>query len=173
MNLGKKALLGALAAATVAAAPSAANAVTIVQTGSTYTVSGYALNNNPTFTYVAPYTGTLTITLKSLFTTKGTDVAFATNGVRLYKGTTIVNPSRNFTYLNVLSKGVVELQKLTLAVTAGQAFTLGMRYTSQANGVFTLSFAVPEPATWALMILGFGAVAYAMRRRSAGALVAA
>lgn len=30
---------------------------------------------------------------------------------------------------------------------------------------FTASFGVPEPATWALMILGFGAVAGAMRRR--------
>lgn len=38
-----------------------------------------------------------------------------------------------------------------------------------------LSFAsgVPEPATWALMILGFGAVGAAMRRRTAGRLVQA
>jgi hypothetical protein len=27
--------------------------------------------------------------------------------------------------------------------------------------------AVPEPATWALMILGFGAIGYALRRRPA------
>lgn len=32
--------------------------------------------------------------------------------------------------------------------------------------------AVPEPATWALMILGFGAVGYAARRRRAAARVA-
>jgi hypothetical protein len=170
MNLGKKALLGALAAATVAVAPSAANAATIVQTGSTYTVSGTALNSIPTFTYVAPYTGTLTITLSSLFTTHYTNVDFATNGVRLYNSATATGA---FTYLNVLSKGTAELQKATLAVTAGQAYTLAVKYSSQPLGVFTLSFAVPEPATWALMILGFGAVAYAMRRRNAGALAAA
>lgn len=32
---------------------------------------------------------------------------------------------------------------------------------------FAISGAVPEPATWALMIMGFGAVGGAMRRRSA------
>lgn len=38
----------------------------------------------------------------------------------------------------------------------------------------TFSGAVPEPATWAMMILGFGLVGAAMRRRSAGGrLVAA
>jgi hypothetical protein len=36
------------------------------------------------------------------------------------------------------------------------------------NGtVAPLAAAVPEPATWALMILGFGTVGYAMRRRKA------
>jgi hypothetical protein len=29
--------------------------------------------------------------------------------------------------------------------------------------------AVPEPATWALMLMGFGAVGYSMRRRGATA----
>jgi len=30
--------------------------------------------------------------------------------------------------------------------------------------------AVPEPATWAMMLLGFGAVGFAMRRRQRPAL---
>ncbi|RVU04323.1 PEP-CTERM sorting domain-containing protein [Novosphingobium umbonatum] len=170
MNLGKKALLGALAAATVAAAPSAANAASIVQTGSTYTVSGTAVSETPTFTYVAPYAGTLTIKLFSSITGADTNVNFATNGVRLYNGATATGA---YTYLNVLSSGATELQSLVLAVAAGDTFTLATKYSSASLGSFTLSFAVPEPATWALMILGFGAVAYAMRRRNAGALVAA
>lgn len=33
------------------------------------------------------------------------------------------------------------------------------------NYAFRIDNAVPEPATWALMILGFGAVAFAMRRQ--------
>jgi hypothetical protein len=33
---------------------------------------------------------------------------------------------------------------------------------------FGMSSAVPEPATWALMLLGFGAVGFSMRRQRAG-----
>ena len=36
----------------------------------------------------------------------------------------------------------------------------------------TFSGGVPEPSTWALMLLGFGAVGYAMRRRRTAALAA-
>ena len=42
--------------------------------------------------------------------------------------------------------------------------------TSQGGGSYTANVtfaAVPEPATWALMILGFGVVGYSMRRRPA------
>ncbi|MXO60727.1 PEPxxWA-CTERM sorting domain-containing protein [Altererythrobacter salegens] len=35
-------------------------------------------------------------------------------------------------------------------------------------GTLTFSQAVPEPATWALMLLGFGAIGFAMRRRRVG-----
>jgi hypothetical protein len=38
------------------------------------------------------------------------------------------------------------------------------------NAFETANFAVgavPEPATWAMMLLGFGAVGYSMRRRKA------
>lgn len=34
------------------------------------------------------------------------------------------------------------------------------------NFQFTQNAAVPEPATWAMMLIGFGAVGFAMRRRS-------
>ena len=38
--------------------------------------------------------------------------------------------------------------------------------TQQAFEIDDLAAAVPEPATWALMLMGFGAVGYSMRRRS-------
>ena len=40
-------------------------------------------------------------------------------------------------------------------------------YHQFANSTFTLSGAVPEPASWALMIVGFGLVGVSMRRRKA------
>ena len=35
---------------------------------------------------------------------------------------------------------------------------------SDNSGAYTISITVPEPATWALMILGFGGLGLAMRR---------
>ena len=58
---------------------------------------------------------------------------------------------------------------LNLPVTSGPQ-TLVVKGTSGGNGSFagTLSFelsAVPEPASWTLMIVGFGAAGAALRRR--------
>jgi hypothetical protein len=36
-----------------------------------------------------------------------------------------------------------------------------------------LTSAVPEPTTWAMMLVGFGAVGYSMRKRAAPRLVQA
>jgi hypothetical protein len=65
----------------------------------------------------------------------------------------------------------------TVTAANGSAYTVsfqnlaGVAFGSRGgiNATVTLDSvaAVPEPATWALMILGFGAVAGAMRRRSA------
>jgi hypothetical protein len=33
------------------------------------------------------------------------------------------------------------------------------------NVAFTAAAAVPEPGTWAMMLLGFGAIGFSMRRR--------
>ena len=49
------------------------------------------------------------------------------------------------------------------AVPAGGAGSLG--------GSITIRQAVPEPGTWAMMLLGFGAVGFAMRRRRRPALM--
>lgn len=61
-----------------------------------------------------------------------------------------------------MTQGVV-----TISVAAGQTFGAYVRSSDNLYGRGAISFgdAVPEPATWALMILGFGAVGGAMRRR--------
>ena len=46
-------------------------------------------------------------------------------------------------------------------------FTAGLN--DEADGLFGSIAAVPEPSTWALMLLGFGAVGLAVRRRRNGA----
>ena len=53
-------------------------------------------------------------------------------------------------------------------------YTLHLEGTSTGQGAFggNVAFtAVPEPATWAMMLLGFGAVGFAMRRRRRPALM--
>lgn len=47
------------------------------------------------------------------------------------------------------------------------SFSLVNYDTGQGNYTLTISNAIPEPATWAMMLIGFGAVGFAMRRRRA------
>lgn len=42
--------------------------------------------------------------------------------------------------------------------------------TGALAGTFTITRAIPEPATWAMMLFGFGAVGFAMRRNRRPAL---
>lgn len=78
--------------------------------------------------------------------------------------------------LTVTSGATKQLQltfspSLTLAGSAigGNSFEaqqiIGAGNRTITGTVGTQAAAVPEPATWGLMILGFGAVSYAMRRR--------
>ena len=56
--------------------------------------------------------------------------------------------------------------RLTLTADAGHAFT-GLSLASSGNSFevdnLAVSGAVPEPATWAMMLVGFGGMGYAMR----------
>ena len=72
--------------------------------------------------------------------------------------------------------GVVEFWSLSsLFLEAGQ-YTLTIdgsnNSTGSLGGTVTIN-AVPEPGTWAMMLLGFGAAGYAMRRRRAPVLAQA
>ena len=60
---------------------------------------------------------------------------------------------------------------LTLNITASDLATAGGYVVPTANGATVTISAVPEPATWALMLLGFGMVAGAARYRRRGTLV--
>lgn len=78
-------------------------------------------------------------------------------------------------FTNIISDGAEFRTLLNQPLAAGGLNTILVNGTTGGEASFagTLSFsaiaaAVPEPSTWALMILGFGAVGYSMRRRNAG-----
>lgn len=58
------------------------------------------------------------------------------------------------------------LVRLNLSQTLGYSVAGGQgNFGSQRLGTFKVAAAVPEPSTWALMLLGFGAIGVSMRRR--------
>lgn len=76
----------------------------------------------------------------------------------------------NGTEFDIVQTGRVEFRDLQDLFVAGGTQTLLVNGTSGGNGSYagTLAFvesAVPEPATWAFMIFGFGAIGGAMRRQ--------
>ncbi|WP_114227940.1 MULTISPECIES: FxDxF family PEP-CTERM protein [Sphingomonas] len=66
-------------------------------------------------------------------------------------------------------------EMIPLIANATNVLTINGTTFGDASYSGTLSFgatpAVPEPATWALMLLGFGAVGFSMRRRQAGSFL--
>ena len=160
----KRKYAGALVGALVAiAAPAAANALTLV----------IPFGNSPgagsgkfvdTYTFNFPMAGTASVVLGSTQSGPGTNVNFATNSVRF-----------NNVILSVVSSGTVELQELLNQPVAAGSQTLAIKGFAQALGSYagTVTFAsAPEPSTWAMMILGMGAIGYSMRRRRVAVKVA-
>jgi hypothetical protein len=96
---------------------------------------------------------------------------------------TVSSSSRNVDFTNVVltgaggpynfsegfNNGITEFWEYSeLALGAGQ-YTLQIDGDNAGNGALsgsiTIEQAVPEPATWAMMLFGFGAIGFAMRRR--------
>lgn len=78
------------------------------------------------------------------------------------------------TTLGVGTCGATETYSInSVPITAGVLNTISISGTSRGNGsfggnaTFTPTPGVPEPSTWAMMLLGFGAIGFAMRRRGA------
>jgi hypothetical protein len=98
-----------------------------------------------------------------------TDVDFNINGVFVTDGTNTWNllPDVDNNDFNE------DFALLGQFLPAGQ-YTLHITGTRGTTSAFTgaIAFgAVPEPSTWAMMLLGFGAVGFAMRRRRRPALL--
>jgi hypothetical protein len=175
-------LMIALAGATALTAASAANAaITLGSTGqtagsSTAVISAITDNvgnpNKVTFDTINAAAGTSTSFFDFI-------ESYASLGV--FSVTTATNPSSSVTLFNVLTGQPV--YTTTVATQTGSGYSLNLSTNLAANtwyrfmytanmatagdlsGTANFYVAVPEPATWALMLLGFGGMGFVLRRR--------
>lgn len=181
----KKILIaGATLAAALCASQPAFAAATVQSCGSNTTSTCTISFNGSTGQYgnqtvtVSPFTdsylfdlgtGLLSLDLTTTYANAAQNINFSL--VRVGTGGNMINVP--------FVMGTDETYRITgLAVNAGTYLLslTGARATGNSNSAFNASYtgniafaatpAVPEPATWALMILGMGAVGYAMRRRA-------
>ncbi|VAW05529.1 hypothetical protein MNBD_ALPHA04-1828 [hydrothermal vent metagenome] len=153
-------LAGAVLAATMTiAAPSAANAAhTIVFDGTSGTFSNESIAVgafSDTFTFSVVLPGNLASTVSSVLGSQMSNIDFTSvtlNGIDF----------------DILASGAVEFRQVLNLAAGTNPQTLIVSGISGGNGSYagTLAFAsVPEPATWGMLIFGFGAIGGAMRRR--------
>lgn len=178
----RKLILG-LASAAALTFGSVANAAITVDGGTTVDVTGptgddltFSLgysdsDTNSPFTEALVFTNTLA-GLYGLTLTTTASSAGASNDVdltsALLTGGTIVGSIDLLADGLIFNNDILESYGLfNLGLGAG-TYTLTIQGTRGSTGSFggNVAFnAVPEPATWAMMLLGFGAVGFAMRRR--------
>jgi hypothetical protein len=162
----KKIALAALVAAgtlTVAAPASAATYNNFNPATGTGTYGNDAVSTSPfsdLFTFVVTKASSLS---SSILSSKSGD-----NDVN-FSLVQLTGPDGFVADYDEISSGVFEFRTYGPNTIQAGTYTLSVQGTSTGiasyTGDFTLSAGVPEPATWGLMILGFGAVGGAMRRR--------
>ena len=132
------------------------------QTTIGFTESGL---DNPTFTEWLTFTndlaGVYSLTLNS--SSVGIDFTSAI----------LTGPGGPYELIEEFDNGVSEFWNLSSLFLEAGTYQLTINgnnsSTGSLGGTVTIN-AVPEPGTWAMMLLGFGAAGYAMRRRRAPVL---
>jgi hypothetical protein len=161
-------LLATAALAAMIVAPAAQSAQTLVfdRTSGTFGNANIGFGGfNDTFDIDLAQAGKIALTISSTRTAALNDIDFFEVSLNGWNFTTVASGLNEFRILNDLS------------LMAGRS-TLIVRGRSGGNGSYagTINFSpselsgapgVPEPATWAMMIGGMGAVGYALRRRRA------
>lgn len=159
-----RALFAVVAMASAASAQAAVITIPLTGPVTTFTRTPGAGNFLDTFLFNIPGRSRITIRLYSIMD-RGpvTNINFNTTNVKF-----------NNVRLGLVSRGVVEDRLLSDLDVAKGLSRLVVQGSAGARGFYTgtLTVAVPEPAMWALMIIGFGAggVALRFRRRPAAAI---
>lgn len=174
-------------AASVLMASAANAAITIGSTGMT-AGSADAVTTNITNNTTLPNT----FSFDTVNAAVGTDTSFIDfkvdyDSLATFSVTTATNPASSVTLLNVLTGQMVNLDPNTYGGSAGSStgsgFSLNLNANLAANtwyrfvysadmtkvadisGTASFDSAVPEPATWAMMLLGFAGIGMSLRRR--------
>ena len=186
----RKLMIGLLGAAALGIG-TGANAAVTIDAGTTVTTSppldsptgfdfGYTDSSSgspftETLNFTNSLSGAYSITLSTTASSAGSDIDFfasaacPTCGIFLSGGSIVGMLQLG---ADVDNDDVNEDYRLDTGLLGNGSYTLS--FIGNGSGSFggNVSFsAVPEPATWGMMLLGFGAVGYAMRRRRRPALV--
>ena len=126
-----------------------------------------AVLSSPTFMETVAFTNSLAGLYSITLTTSSPDVDFTSAFLAGLGGP--------YNLVEIDDDGTNEFWRLANPVTLDPStYTLTINGNNSGagslGGSITIRQAVPDPATWAMMLLGFGAVGFAMRRRRAPVL---
>ena len=130
-----------------------------------FTEAGLA---NPTFTEWLTFTNDMAGVYALTLDTSSSGIDF-TSAI-------LTGPGGPYELVEEFDNGISEFWNLSSLFLEAGTYTLTItgdnRSTGSLGGTVTIN-AVPEPGTWSMMLLGFGAAGYAMRRRRAPVLAQA
>lgn len=168
----RKLILGAVAAAALAVG-SAANAVeNVTPINSVFLNVGHSAGFGADVLGQASIADTFLFTLLADFDANSqvSSISLSGNDIDFSSIYVDVNDATHSFYQTGFDPGTETWQLDPIFLTAGAHNiyvngTLGASQNGSYVGNINISPAVPEPGTWAMMLMGFGAVGFALRRR--------